>query len=285
MSELTREQISFSFDGPGVDSHEVEVSLLAESLLAFRSLSEKATKAQHGRGVDPIVKVKGGFRAGSFIVDIVIDVVDWATKNPDAATTIGGATVGGVVAGAIKIYKWAKGKPVEVTHSENGITHIKNRDGQISVFNNCSVAVYNTSSTKSDVEKLTRPLDRAGITSLSIQGEGEDSTVSIDKDEREFFRQEEVGVIRDTEDILTLEIVNASLRGEPTGWRFYDGSVEFTAPLEDEEFLSTVKTGGRTFKSGDMVEVRMRAIQRRPAQRLITDRTVLQVLSFIPSES
>jgi hypothetical protein len=44
MEAAPREEFTFAFDGAAVERHEVEVSLLAESLLALRSLAERSCK-------------------------------------------------------------------------------------------------------------------------------------------------------------------------------------------------------------------------------------------------
>jgi hypothetical protein len=278
---VTREETTLAFSGPAVETHEIEVSLLSEALVAYRSLAERACRQRYGKDVDLIVKVKA-FRGGSFNIDLILD---WSKNNPEAAIALAGlagGTVVGIVKGFIRLCKWAKGKPVDVVEAKGEETTITNVQGTAATFNNCVITMYQSSATRNDAEKLTRPLEH-GITSITL-GEGNDAAIVKNAD-RSSFAQREQGVLREDEDIITLEIITPNLRGEPYGWRFYDGSVEYAADIEDADFLEKVKAKQIVFRSGDMLEARMKVIQRRPSQRLVTDRSLLEILSFIPSSS
>ena len=70
---VLREEITLSFDGPPVRNHEMEVSVLAQSLIAFKDLAERVNTTVNGKDVVVAVKVHGGFREGSFIVSLFVD--------------------------------------------------------------------------------------------------------------------------------------------------------------------------------------------------------------------
>jgi hypothetical protein len=145
------------------------------------------------------------------------------------------------------------------------------------------VNLYLTSGARKDAEKLTRPLEQAVVETISFSADGD--SIKIEKDDREFFGQKEPGVIREDDFVITLEIVTANLRGEADGWRFFDGGSDFSASVWDESFLNKIKSGQQAFHTGDMLEVIMRTIQRRPVHRLKTDRIMIEVLSFIPASA
>jgi len=279
MSVIPREEFTFTFEGPAVERHELEVSLLAESLIALRSLAERSCKMLYGNSDDLVVKVKGGFRSGSFSVDLILD---WIDKHPEAAA-IGATSIFGAIGGLIKLYKWSKGKKIECEPQGDNNVKVTNNFGQINYYNLTVTDLYNTSGAKNDAEKLTRPLEQAGVDSIILSAEDENDNVKIDRSEREFFGRKEAGILREDECIITLEIVTANLRGGQQGWRFFDGDSEFTATIEDETFLESVSSGQQLFKTGDMIEVIMYMIQRRPARRLKIDRSIIKVLTFIPA--
>lgn len=280
MNNIQREEFAFKFDGPAIKNHEIEVSLLAESLMALRSLAERSCKMKYGACEDLVLKVKGGFAPGSFSVSLILD---WINQNPTAAT-IGAASIGGVITGLLRLFKWSNGKKIECETISDNTVRVINSLGQANNFNANVVNLYLSAGARSDAEKLTRPLEQAGVDEISLSVDGEDGeTVKIEKNEREFFGKKERGVLREDEFTITLEIVIVNLRGEANGWRFFDGSTEFSAAIEDESFLNEIKSGQRAFQIGDMLEVKMRMVQSRPAHRLKTDRSVIEVLSFIPA--
>lgn len=280
MNIMPREEFTFKFDGPAIENHEIEVSLLAESLIALRSLAERSCKIEYGTSDDLLLKVKGGFASGSFSVALILD---WVNQNP-AAATIGASSIMGIIAGLFKLFKWSRGKNIEWESGNDNTVRVTNNLGQINNFNANVVNLYLNARARNDAERLTRPLEQAGVDEISLSVDGEDGeTVKIEKSEREFFGKKERGILREDEFALTLEIVIVNLRGEANGWRFFDGSSEFSATIEDESFLNEIKSGQRAFQIGDMLEVKMRMIQRRPAHRLKTDHSIIEVLSFIPA--
>ena len=106
----------------------------------------------------------------------------------------------------------------------------------------------------------------------------------VNKEEHGYFSTDGREVIRDETTQFTLEIINPNLRGEPTGWVFFDGDATFKAQVEDNDFLSAVKNGGYSFTSGDMIDVQVRTVQERK-QRLTTTRTIEEVMAFLPANS
>lgn len=61
-----------------------------------------------------MVKVKGGFKPGSFEVGLVLD---WINANPTTATiaaTLGVTSIGATITGLLKLFKWSKGKKLNV---------------------------------------------------------------------------------------------------------------------------------------------------------------------------
>lgn len=288
MADFTREKMTFSFNGQAVEAHEIEVSLLAESLVAFRAIAERASKIQYGKNADLLVKVKGGFQAGSFNIDLILD---WVIKNPEGAAALGvvaGAGINKIITGFVSLYKWARGKDVVVDQKNGESVTLVNEEGQVNIFNNSIFNMYVNKSSRSEAEKLTRPLDVLGMEGITLSAMGDDDglsdIVTISREERRFFLHGERGNIRDDEDVFTLEIVYPSLDGKGANWKLFDGDAEYNVTIEDDAFLERVKKREILLGSGDMIEVRMRVVQKRPNKKLITERTVLEVLAFIPAE-
>ena len=96
------EAFSISFNGPAFDGHDIPAAALAQSLLALDGLSRRAAEAAYGKSASIDVKVKAGFRPGSFLIDLIIEHPEETVYVTAAAVTILG--------GVIQLARWAFGK-------------------------------------------------------------------------------------------------------------------------------------------------------------------------------
>ena len=291
MDNFTRETFTLTFDGPAVERHEIDASILAESLVSLRDLAEKASKLRYGKNADLLFKVRAGFKEGSFGVDLIFD---WVVNNPKEAAAVatgGTLAVAGIVAGVIKLYKWTKGKPPIPTSQPviNGNVYITNGEGASLTFSEDVVTLASSTVSKIAIERLTKPLESQGLDKILISDiPGEDASrgsVELTKEDRRYFAQNPEHLIRESEDPLTLEVMTPNLDGKPAGWRFYDGDIEYTATVEDDDFLQQVQDGKYAFRKGDMLEVIMKTTQSKPAVRLVTTRKITRVVQFVPGQA
>lgn len=61
-----------TYDGPALESSEMDVRELAPALLAFGDLLDASTRALCGDQVRPQVNVRGSFKTGSFGIDFTL---------------------------------------------------------------------------------------------------------------------------------------------------------------------------------------------------------------------
>lgn len=276
-----QEAFSISFDGPAFDGHDIPAAALAQSLLALDGLARRAAEAAYGKNTSVEVKVKAGFRPGSFLVDLIIEHGREIAYVGAAAVTILGGVVG--------LTRWAFGKKVTVQDDTagNGLVTVKNEAGATCVFFQEVINLYASNRVRTQLSRLTQTLDMDGAESITIKGAGEQSeSQTITHAERQFFQQEEGIVITDNEREILLEVVGPMLNGASTGWKFAecddsDTAGEFPAAVEDEAFLADVKNGVHKFASGTSMLVILRTVQRK-VQRTRTERTVVEVKSVIP---
>lgn len=92
--KVMNETFSIQFSGKAFDNYDIPASALAQSLLALDGLVKKTAEAVYGKNVEAEVKVKAGFKQGSFIVDLIA-----ACQDPVVATTVASsvAVIGGSV--------------------------------------------------------------------------------------------------------------------------------------------------------------------------------------------
>ena len=89
--------------------------------------------------------------------------------------------------------------------------------------------------------------------------------------------------LKDKTSEVLLTVISPMLNGDRTGWRFSEGngSSEFAADVEDEDFLQTVRTGKLSWTTGTTLLTSMRALQVKTNDGFNAKRTVLQVKKVI----
>lgn len=272
---VLREEITLSFDGPAIQRHEMEVTILAQSLIAFKDLVEHVNVSVNGKGVDVAVKVKGGFQEGSFIVSLFVDCM--AAVLPVAPQLLSS------IVNVIDITKFLKGEPpVAAKQIDQGMS-MQNHLGEHATFNNCTfttINLVNNSNIKRDMTNFARPLN-AGVTRICLAPSvAELPPVEIGMEEKDTFIPPDDDAVEVERKPYILELLTPNFDGKAAGWRFYDveDEVEFTASVQDEVFLKNVREKQYNFRSGDMLEVEMTRVKRRVNQRSKTDRIVNKVL-------
>lgn len=288
---VMKETFSIQFSGKAFDDYEIPATALAQSLLALDGLAKRSAEALYGNDSNPEIKVKAGFRQGSFIVDLIAT----CQEDPVVAVGVAGGVVtagSGVVAilkGIIKLGKFCFGKKVETADEPDtqGMVTVVNQIGKVNQFNAAVINIYNQDRTRSQISRLTQTLDQAGAESIRIStGDDDDTAEVIDKQDREFFRYEEGIVLTDNENEVILEVVSPMLDGSSKGWKFSEGDdgIEFTASVEDEAFLSKVKSREIKFENGTAVRAIVRTVQRKNI-RTVTERSIEEVKEvYSPTE-
>lgn len=98
MCRMSTAHFRITYDGPALDSHEMDVRDLAPSLLAVADLCEAAGQAIYGRSSKMAVNVRASFRTGSFGVDLSVGqnalqhVMAWLS-GPDGVAMANGAAM------------------------------------------------------------------------------------------------------------------------------------------------------------------------------------------------
>lgn len=286
------ETFSIEFDGPAFEDHRIPVTALAQSLLALDGLAKRVASEAYGKGYEADVKVKAGFKPGSFIVDLIIESYnkDPLTTAAAVATVAGTAATGAVafIKLLIRLGKWAFGEKVKVVddNPESNDVKVENSFGNVCVFNKTVVNIYNNARTQSQLSRLTQTLDMDGADEIRIiDNQGDQSPEVITKEHRQYFRHEEGIVLTDNESEVILEVVGPMLNGTPKGWTFSEGEdgIEFIATVEDEKFLNDVINREVVLVNGSMIRAIVRTVQHKNV-RTRTDRTIIEVKEVLEPE-
>ncbi len=275
------ESFSIEFGGKAFHQCKVPAAALAQSLLALDGLARKSSEAVYGTDCQTEVKIQADSNQGSFIVDLAIGC------DEEDPLTNGGSTAVRMILGVINLGKWACGKKVKVIEADPSKVDVKieNHEGQGIYHNRVAVNIYNLSRTQSQLSRLTQTLEIEGadtIKIVSLDKPSEQETIT--KKERQFFRLEEGIVLTDNETDVILEVIGPMLNGSSKGWRFSEGEggLEFTASVEDEEFLRKIIRRELSLVSGMSIRASVRTAQRKTV-RTTTERTITEVKEiFLP---
>ena len=72
---VLREECTLKFEGPAIRNHEMDITALANGLLAFQHTIEQANSALNGKRTLISVKIKGGFTEGSLETNIIVEYI------------------------------------------------------------------------------------------------------------------------------------------------------------------------------------------------------------------
>lgn len=270
--EFPREEFILKFEGPGIRNHEMEISTLVNSLLAFKTAVECSNTSLNGKSSFVAVKVQGGFQAGSFFTKIIADyIAPVAPLFPQAINAL---------KGVIELKKFLGGSPAAKTEPKGGGTvEVQNTQGNVQIFNNSVVIMNNSAPINTALGKLFKPLEE-GVNEVSLMADLEDTTpAKITTEEKHLV----IPPVDEQEDISSyvsdLEVLTSNVDGKASGWRFYDteNDIEFSASISDEAFLSDVKNKKYNFQRGDQVKATVNSIKKMVSQRKRTERYVTDI--------
>jgi hypothetical protein len=294
---LMSDTVSFQvvYDGPALESNEMDVRELAPALIAIADLLEEANALINNNSAKVKVNVRGSFKSGSFGIDFSV-VYDWIKNllnslNADGVNgalnlvVILGLTNTGVK-GLIWLVQQIKSRKIAQVKEldENRVQFIIEEDGQteiIEVQKNV-VKLYRSAKIRKALEQaIYEPLSKEGITSFKAIAVDKKESVEVKKAEREYF----VAPPAEDESLSELvaeahlQIVSLSFR-EDNKWRFTRGSGEnaFYALIKDVEFLKKVERNEIRFSKSDILKVKLRTIENLTDNGLKTEYEVLEVL-------
>lgn len=282
-----------TYDGPALQTHEMEVRQLAPALHALGDLLDAANHAIGSSRSHVAVNVKGSFKTGSFGIDLSLvqsitdQVVDLLTSREVQATATLLAFLGlsardagkSVSSGLIGVIRWLRGRRISsVTTLDDGMVRIE-VDGEAIVTELQVIVLLKDPATMKALQGVIHdPLQNDGVDSFASGTDSEIECV-ISKDEAAWFAYAE----RDAEPLSSYErqcwllIETPSFR-DGNKWKFSDGNVTFHAAIEDADFLRKIDDGTERFGKGDRLHVKLRVDQFQTASRLITEYAIATVI-------
>ncbi len=263
------------YDGPALESSEMDVRQLAPALHAVGDLFDAANRVLHGKAFRAQVRVKGSFKTGCFGIDLNfahtlaegfagLFTSQYVNAAINLVTVIGLASYGTKKVGTslIELLKKLRGREVSrVVELEDGRVRIEVDDDHFDVERAILELLRDLEVRKALDATIAEPLRADGISSFAF-GRDKDHVSVIKKDEAAYFAVPTVAdeVLSDSTYETVIKVVNVAFQ-EDNLWRISEGSEVFYAKIEHADFLNDVQNNERAFAKDDLFKVRLRKRQ------------------------
>lgn len=299
MNSNDRYQLTIAYDGSALEDGTMDVQELAPALLAIGELVNECNKVLNKRDDKIQVKVKAGFKKGSFMTEVVIQSKDWLDQimtlmqpafNIKEILELAGV-IGGGGYGLFWVIDKIKGRKItKATQRSDDSVELIFEDGSNPVITNINVYnLYRDINVQKSAEKIVRPLKKDGIDEFYTVANNEKTTVTT-KDAVRYFgmaNQLEANnetLMLETETINIFKVITAQFE-DGYKWRLSNGQDKITASLTDKAFLSSVELGDVAISKEDLFKVRLKTLQWKKADNsLRTENEITEVLEHIIPE-
>ncbi|MDP9581147.1 UNVERIFIED_ORG: hypothetical protein J2791_000428 [Burkholderia contaminans] len=291
----TMSRFRVTYDGPALDSSEMDVRELAPALLAIGDLLEASTRALCGDQVRPRVNVRGSFKTGSFGIDFTLatsllgrmrDLLS-GNESTALANAVTILTALGIAApkarkGLFAVLKWLRGREIQRVQMQNH-TAMLHVDGEQLEIDLSVLTLLRDVGVRQATEHVLAPLARDGIV---IFATGTDTEVveTITRDEIAWFHApgQTDALLLDEHRKMAFSIVSLAFKDD-NKWRLYDGASTIHAAITDAGFLSRVNNSQISFSKGDVLVCNVRMQQWQTSDGAKTEYEVTDVLEHRPA--
>ncbi len=271
---MSKDNFQLAYDGPAVRDGSMDVYELAPALLSIGDLIRDANRFLNQDRAEVSVQVQSDFQHGSFEISYVIDqnllahakdmlFAGSLSEAKEILVLLFGTNVvsGGLVIGAIKLYKMLKGKKPEPSS-------IKIDNSTTTIINNIQVDsrtanLYMNDGIRGQLDRVVSPVTKAGFDKMEVRKDKAvlEEVNKTDLPERLLGSGEkgsgENALVNSREAFLSVETANFA-KGK---WRVSDGSAKFNAELNDPAFRQHIDNREEGFFSGDTLRVTLTTTQ------------------------
>jgi len=282
---ITDGRFELHYDGPALDSHEMDVRDLAPALLSAGELVQDINQLLRPGSESVTVNIRAT-GDGSFVVNLVLAYDDLVTLlNTDAVdASVKLTALLGTLGSLMRFIKNRRGRRVIARTpdpTDPDVIKVDFGDGVTLEVPRLVLEASDNVRIRRHLEEVVRPLARDGVDSLTIRRDSIEfgrvdardlpafSLAGTDADGRTILSDSEREVY------LTIRAVNFQPGSK---WRLTDGAATFTATIIDAEFLARIE-GGESFSKLDVLRCRLREVQWRDSAGLHIDREITQLIA------
>jgi hypothetical protein len=280
---MSRAQFTLAYDGPSLRNGTMDVNELAPALLATADMVRQANHQLNGDAYTISIKVRSDFKKGSFEVGLIVDqnLLEHAKSLLFPTSLVGagslvtflfGTDVGkkglaGVAGSVLDLWKKLKGEKPKTTieDANKGVTIIITGDNNEITVDSAVAKLYNENTIRSSVARTLKPLTSEGVDSLEIK-RGKKTVNAVtrmdlppmldlagDSTAMALLSGPEEPSPRSGIRETWLRVTRANF--EKGKWGFSDGTANFSADIEDEDFKRKLDAGEVGFFKGDILFV------------------------------
>lgn len=263
---MTSTRFVVHYDGPVLQTHEIDVKKLAPSLIALSDAFD-AIQKKIAPGASLTLKARAT-QEGSFVIDLMmyLQLAEDLFNSPAATAMINAAELGEVMIGGIKMIK----ECAEHQGAEPGISKADNHssdsttmqitypDGKTVAFSEAALEMFHNPDFVKNVKTFIEPARTDGVDSVEL--ESDKDRVSVNENEAdgifEYCRTDETEANTSVEK-LHIQALDISFRKNGK-WRITDGFRKHMVSIEDKAFLERVASNQESFRGRDEFDVLMR---------------------------
>lgn len=284
-------QFRITYDGPALAAHHMDARELAPALLAAADLLDASVRALQGDRAKAQVRVKGGFKTGSFSVDFTTSVNFiqaakdifagegiTALANATAVLTALGLAAKGGYTGVAQVLQWLRGRRItHVEMKEDGQVALHSGEEEVVVDHPVFVLLRDIP-VRQAFDRVLAPLDREGIDTFAA-GDDHSFSLIVQDFERSYYAAPagpDEPLLEDTRTIA-FSIVSLAFK-EDNKWRLSDGNHTISAKISDARFHSAVDSNEASFSKGDVLICEVKVTQWHTQNGAKTDYEVTRVI-------
>lgn len=275
-------KLRVTYDGPALDSHEMDVRDLAPALMAISDLFDGIGEELAGVKGHVTVRVHGSFRTGSFGVDLslavnaVTHLMDFFSRSPLAGTATLVVLVDAFYR-LIELCRRMRGREIlRIEQRGQDFFVILEDQTEFKAEEDVLKLLYNRGVVET-LNKVLSPVRQDGVERVAFGTDEEVKTV-VTKEELPYFARlpESEELLADDERKMVFSLVSVAFK-EDNKWRVSDGQNTLYLSVEDPAFLARMDHG-ESFAKGDLLIGMVRIRQWKLAHTLRTEYALVKVL-------
>lgn len=281
-------RFSISFEGPALDTHQMDVRDLAPALLALADAVKAANSAINADKADVRLDVIGKPKSGSFGLDLTIaqklltqftDLFSSSgvTALANAYTLLGAlGLVGG--GGLLLLLKKVNGRKTISIKPHGNYLRLILEDSETVEVDLFTGKLFQDRQTRIDLVRALKPLERVGVDSLRAGTKDDMRSVCDKADYYNILASVDEEILLNRQELEQIVLIEAAVFKDGNKWRFNNGQ-SFHAEILDNEFLQRMEAGEERFGKGDRLRVLLELRQYDVFNKLETRYSVLKVLT------